>query len=166
MAVSDRRVVFSNSTKNTVYAGMAELADAQDSGSNAPKRLFLWLPNLRKPSKIKGFRAFPLDLKSSEKTLKNVDVYQMSTKFPKIDLRHAVDVYHMRSWRNWQTRQIQVLVGATRWRFKSSRAHQRKPLIYQGFSPFLCPFDTRIISTITSLKSGRQSVDRIRITVF
>src|SRR3569833_2263593 len=30
----------------------------------------------------------------------------------------------MRSWRNWQTRKIQVLVGATPWRFKSSRPHQ------------------------------------------
>ena len=90
----------------------------------------------------------------------------MSTKFPKKDLEHAVDVYHMRSWRNWQTRQIQVLVGATRWRFKSSRAHQRKPLIYQGFSPFLYPFDALKISTKTSLKSGRRSVDRIRTAVF
>ena len=40
------------------YADMAELADALDSGSNAPKRLFLWLPNPRKPGKIKAFRAF------------------------------------------------------------------------------------------------------------
>ena len=145
---------------------MAELADALDSGSNTRVTGSGRRSIPQNPSKIKGFRAFPLDLKSSKKTLKNVDVYQMSTKFPKIDLEDAVDVYHMRSWRNWQTRQIQVLVGATRWRFKSSRAHQRKPLIYQGFSPFLCPFDTRIFSTITSMKSGRQSVDRIRAAAF
>jgi hypothetical protein len=30
----------------------------------------------------------------------------------------------MRSWRNWQTRKIQVLVGLSPWKFKSSRPHQ------------------------------------------
>ena len=30
---------------------------------------------------------------------------------------------HMRMWRNWQTRWLQVPVGATPWRFKSSHPH-------------------------------------------
>ena len=29
----------------------------------------------------------------------------------------------MRAWRNWQTRTVQVRMGATPWRFKSSRPH-------------------------------------------
>ena len=45
----------------------------------------------------------------------------------------------MRIWRNWQTRQIQVLVGATRWRFKSSYPHQTTLLMQGGFIFFdLC----------------------------
>ena len=31
----------------------------------------------------------------------------------------------MRSWRNWQTRKLEVLVPETVWRFKSSRPHHR-----------------------------------------
>ena len=31
---------------------------------------------------------------------------------------------HERSWRNWQTRSVEVAVGAIPWRFKSSRPHQ------------------------------------------
>lgn len=30
---------------------------------------------------------------------------------------------HLRAWRNWQTRTVQVRMGATPWRFKSSRPH-------------------------------------------
>lgn len=30
---------------------------------------------------------------------------------------------HMRVWRNWQTRTVQVRMGATPWRFKSSHPH-------------------------------------------
>ena len=33
----------------------------------------------------------------------------------------------MRVWRNWQTRKIQVLVGAIRYRFKSCYPHHDKP---------------------------------------
>ncbi len=76
MAVSDRRVVFSNSTKNTVYAGMAELADAQDSGTNTRDTGSGGRSIPQNPSKIKGFRAFPLDLKSLKKRSKT----SMSTK--------------------------------------------------------------------------------------
>ena len=32
----------------------------------------------------------------------------------------------MRAWRNWQTRTVQVRMGATPWRFKSSRPHHSK----------------------------------------
>ena len=32
----------------------------------------------------------------------------------------------MRVWRNWQTRMIQVHIGAIRWRFKSSYPHQKR----------------------------------------
>ena len=32
----------------------------------------------------------------------------------------------MRVWRNWQTRKIQVLVGAIRYRFKSCYPHQTR----------------------------------------
>ncbi len=32
----------------------------------------------------------------------------------------------MRAWRNWQTRTVQVRMGATPWRFKSSRPHHLK----------------------------------------
>ena len=32
----------------------------------------------------------------------------------------------MRVWRNWQTRMIQVHIGAIRWRFKSSYPHQKE----------------------------------------
>lgn len=32
----------------------------------------------------------------------------------------------MRIWRNWQTRTVQVRVGAIRWRFESSYPHQLK----------------------------------------
>ena len=28
-----------------------------------------------------------------------------------------------RAWRNWQTRNVEVVVGVTPWRFKSSRPH-------------------------------------------
>jgi hypothetical protein len=34
----------------------------------------------------------------------------------------------MRTWRNWQTRKIQVLVVARLWGFKSLRPHQVVPL--------------------------------------
>ncbi len=34
----------------------------------------------------------------------------------------------MRVWWNWQTRKIQVLVGATLYRFKSCYSHQEKAL--------------------------------------
>jgi hypothetical protein len=37
----------------------------------------------------------------------------------------------MRRWRNWYTRQLEVLVGATPWRFKSSSAHQEKTSQYR-----------------------------------
>ncbi len=33
-----------------------------------------------------------------------------------------------RGWRNWQTRQIQVLVAERLWGFKSPSSHQREPL--------------------------------------
>lgn len=33
---------------------------------------------------------------------------------------------HLRAWRNWQTRTVQVRMGATPWRFKSSRPHHFK----------------------------------------
>ena len=33
---------------------------------------------------------------------------------------------YMRVWRNWQTRKIQVLVGAIRYRFKSCYPHQTR----------------------------------------
>ena len=32
----------------------------------------------------------------------------------------------LRAWRNWQTRTVQVRMGATPWRFKSSRPHHLK----------------------------------------
>ncbi len=35
-----------------------------------------------------------------------------------------VFVSGMRSWRNWYTRYLEVVVGETPWRFKSSRPHQ------------------------------------------
>ncbi len=35
----------------------------------------------------------------------------------------------MRVWRNWQTRKIQVLVGAIRYRFKSCYPHQIRTTI-------------------------------------
>ena len=33
-------------------------------------------------------------------------------------------VHNVRSWRNWQTRTVQVRVVAISWRFESSRPHQ------------------------------------------
>ena len=33
---------------------------------------------------------------------------------------------NMRAWRNWQTRTVQVRMGATPWRFKSSCPHQQQ----------------------------------------
>ena len=36
---------------------------------------------------------------------------------------------YMRVWRNWQTRKIQVLVGAIRYRFKSCYPHQIRTTI-------------------------------------
>ena len=45
-------------------------------------------------------------------------------------LPQAVKVWHTnlatRAWRNWQTRTVQVRMGATPWRFKSSRPHHLK----------------------------------------
>ena len=40
-------------------------------------------------------------------------------------LRVALETYP-RAWRNWQTRQLEVLVGEIPWRFESSRAHNQQ----------------------------------------
>jgi hypothetical protein len=37
---------------------------------------------------------------------------------------YFTDVHNVRSWRNWQTRTVQVRVVAISWRFESSRPHQ------------------------------------------
>jgi hypothetical protein len=47
-------------------------------------------------------------------------------------LRRLGERRRMRSWRNWQTRQLEGLVGATPWWFDSTRAHQRTARIVQG----------------------------------
>lgn len=39
-----------------------------------------------------------------------------------------------RAWRNWQTRTVQVRMGATPWRFKSSCPHHRKGIRKDAFS--------------------------------
>ncbi len=36
----------------------------------------------------------------------------------------ATTRHRVRRWRNWQTRQLEGLVGATPWRFESSSPHQ------------------------------------------
>ena len=51
----------------------------------------------------------------------------------------------MRSWRNWQTRMVQVHVEAIRWRFKSSWAHHYKPLYIKGLLLFVKIIISRII---------------------
>ena len=45
-------------------------------------------------------------------------------------LWYNICIVEMRPWRNRQTRWFQVPVGVTRWRFKSSRAHQRQSRIF------------------------------------
>lgn len=47
---------------------------------------------------------------------------------------------NLRSWRNWQTRTVQVRVVAIPWRFESSRPHQpyHETLHQKGFSFFNC----------------------------
>ncbi len=39
-------------------------------------------------------------------------------------LENGMAHQHMRMWRNWQTRMVQVHVLAREWRFKSSHPHQ------------------------------------------
>ncbi len=47
--------------------------------------------------------------------------------------------FYMRSWRNWQTRRIQVPVSAMTWRFESSRPHHayNQTLLRKGFYFYL-----------------------------
>ena len=55
---------------------------------------------------------------------------------------------HLRSWRNWQTRWIQVPVVAIPWRFESSRPHHtfNLTLLRKGFL-FFEEFGFRVLPT-------------------
>ena len=57
---------------------------------------------------------------------------------------------NMRVWRNWQTRMIQVHIGAIRWRFKSSYPHQKEvsPSVVLLF----------LLLTITSIRLTEQQM--------
>jgi hypothetical protein len=48
---------------------------------------------------------------------------KMGVKCLDVGLKNSILPLLPRMWRNWQTRRLQVPVGATSWRFKSSHPH-------------------------------------------
>ncbi len=71
------------------------------------------------------------------------------------------DQHIMRMWRNWQTRWLQVPVGATPWRFESSHPHLMiKPRNFCSLGLFYLGLESESTSTA---KNGR--FVRLRIIV-
>ena len=72
----------------------------------------------------------------------------------------------MRSWRNWQTRKLEVLVPETVWRFKSSRPHQRLSSNRAGGKPPALRFLTVTVAFRRRMPSGGDCflcLDRVRV---
>ncbi len=73
----------------------------------------------------------------------------------------------MRAWRNWQTRTVQVRMGATPWRFKSSCPHQcNNNFCLPGKSYYFLHFGTKnslnqAFSAENNNKTGSGAVDRL-----
>ena len=69
-------------------------------------------------------------LASGASGLRAVEVQVLSPVPNRFWSTNALRLTNERTWRNWYTRYLEVVVGVIPWRFKSSRAHQNKEMKY------------------------------------